>query len=92
LAKNKISRAKYIRKLKLWGVEKNSNSAKWTYIARKLKKRELEGKDSETYINGQLVPHKKLKKEASRYDLPRYRESQYFGMQKSYNRLRGLHN
>jgi hypothetical protein len=64
------SNAQYIRKLKECGIEKNSTNDKWKYIARQLEKRALEGKESEIYINGRLIPKKKVKKEVSRYAVP----------------------
>jgi hypothetical protein len=41
-------------------------------VARELEKRKHDGKESETYINGKLIPNKKIKKEISRYLLPSY--------------------
>lgn len=63
------SKAQYIRKFKQWGFKKNSTDAKWKFIARKLQKRDLEGKESDTYLDGRLVPRKKVKKEVSRHSL-----------------------
>ncbi|KAH8651560.1 ankyrin repeat-containing domain protein [Tricladium varicosporioides] len=64
------SKAQYTRKFDEWGFKKNSTDAKWKFIARKLQKRNLEGKESDTYIDGKLVPRKKVKKEVSRHPLP----------------------
>lgn len=64
------SKAQYIRKFEQWGFKKNSTDENWKYIAHKLQKRNLEGKESDTYVNGKLVPRKKVKKEVSRHSLP----------------------
>jgi hypothetical protein len=37
-----------------------------------LEKRKQEGKESDTYINGKLIPNKKVQREISRYSLPSY--------------------
>ncbi|RDL35193.1 uncharacterized protein BP5553_07124 [Venustampulla echinocandica] len=63
------SKAQYIRKFELWGFKKYSTDESWKYIARKIQKRNLEGKESDTYVNGKLVPRKKVKKEVSRHSL-----------------------
>jgi len=63
------SKAQYIRKFDQWGFKKNSTDGNWKYIAHKLQKRNLEGKESDTYVNGKLVPRKKVKKEVSRHSL-----------------------
>ena len=63
------SKAQYIRKFDQWGFKKNSTDGNWKYIAHKLQKKDLEGKESDTYVNGKLVPRKKVKKEVSRHSL-----------------------
>jgi len=74
------SKAQYIRKFKQWNFEKNSTKEKWKFIARCLKKRKLDGKESETYINGKLIPRKKVKKEVSRYYMPSTQQISDTGM------------
>lgn len=64
------SKAQYIRKFEQWGFKKNSTDEKWKYVAHKLQKRDLEGKESDIYVNGKLVTRKKVKKEVSRHSLP----------------------
>ncbi|RFU25811.1 hypothetical protein B7463_g10515, partial [Scytalidium lignicola] len=64
------TKAQYVRKLRQLGIEKNSTNESWKYIAQKLNKRKRDGKDSEIYINGKLIPRKKINKEVSRYTLP----------------------
>jgi hypothetical protein len=61
------SKAQYIRQFKKWGFAKYSTEEKWQFIAQRVQKRELEGKESETYINGNLMSRKKLQKEISRH-------------------------
>ncbi|KUJ14548.1 ankyrin, partial [Mollisia scopiformis] len=65
-------KAQYTRKFKQWNFSKYSTSDKWKFVARELEKRKRDGKESETYINGKLIPNKKIKKETSRYLLPSY--------------------
>lgn len=74
------SKPQYIRKFKQWGFKKNSTDEDWKFIARKLQKRNLEGKESNTYINGKLVPRKKLKREVSRHSLPSWQIMSIVGM------------
>lgn len=74
------SKAQYIRKFKQWGFKKNSRDEDWKFIARKLQKRNLEGKESDTYINGKLAPRKKVKKEVSRHSLPSWQIMSIVGM------------
>ncbi|UPL00340.1 hypothetical protein LCI18_011274 [Fusarium solani-melongenae] len=61
------SKAQYVRKLKNWGMEKNSTNQKWKVAAQQVQKRKLEGKETEILINGRLVPWKKLRKATARY-------------------------
>ena len=68
------SKAQYVRQLSKWQVKKTSKGEEWKFIEHRLRKRDLEGKDSETYINGELVPSKKIKKEISRHVLPRFKQ------------------
>jgi hypothetical protein len=74
------SKAQYIRKFKQWNFKKNSTNDKWKFVARHLEKRKLDGKESETYINGKLIPRKKVKKEVSRYYIPSSQQISNTGM------------
>jgi hypothetical protein len=74
------SKAQYIRKFEHWGFKKNSTDEKWKYIGYKLQKRNLEGKESDTYVNGKLVPRKKVKKEVPRHCLPSWQIMSIPGM------------
>ncbi|KFY29261.1 hypothetical protein V491_00118 [Pseudogymnoascus sp. VKM F-3775] len=68
------SKAQYIRKLQQWNFKKNSTNETWKFVARRLEKRRLEGKDSETLINDELIATKKLKHEISRYATLSYQQ------------------
>ncbi|KAL6355474.1 hypothetical protein LRP88_11065 [Fusarium phalaenopsidis] len=63
-------KAQYVRKLKNWGMEKNSTNQKWKAAAQQVQKRKLEGKETDILINGRLIPWKKLRKETARYTGP----------------------
>ncbi|KAH7239769.1 ankyrin repeat-containing domain protein [Fusarium solani] len=67
LMEDEHSKAQYVRKLKNWGMEKNSTNQKWKVAAQQVQKRKLEGKETEILINGRLIPWKKLRKETARY-------------------------
>jgi hypothetical protein len=49
-----------------WGFRKNRKKDDWQIMARKLDKRKRGGKESNVYLEGQLIPTKKLRKEISR--------------------------
>lgn len=52
--------------LKVWGVGKNANSEKWGYVDRTIKKRKLQGKESDVLFYGQHQSHSKVMKEIAR--------------------------
>jgi hypothetical protein len=64
------SKAQYTRQLQKWKISKNLTKGDWKVIAGHLKRRKLEGRESEIRVNGLQIPRKKLKKEISRYILP----------------------
>lgn len=64
------SKQQYVRKLKEWGFEKNRQNQDWSSISRALKRRRAEAGEADVYIDGRLIPSKKLKKEISRYVRP----------------------
>ncbi|KFX92770.1 hypothetical protein O988_07131 [Pseudogymnoascus sp. VKM F-3808] len=68
------SKSQYIRKLQQWNFKKNSKNETWKFVARRLEKRKLEGKESETRINGELIATKKLRHEISRYATVSYHQ------------------
>jgi hypothetical protein len=55
-----------VRRLKSWKCSKNRKSQDWIRITNTIRKRELEGKDSEVFIDGKQVDPRKLRKELSR--------------------------
>lgn len=65
------SKQQYVRKLKEWGFEKNRQNQDYPRIDRALKRRGTEASEADVYIDGRLIPSKKLKKEVSRYVRPR---------------------
>lgn len=73
------SKAQYVRQFKKWGFGKNSTTEEWKFIARRIRKRALEGKESETYIRGELATNKKIKKEISRHVPPSFENGRNSG-------------
>jgi len=51
-----------------WGFKKNLSKHAWIQVAREVKTRAEEGKESEVTIDGVIVHPKKLKKEIQRYN------------------------
>ncbi|KAI8650323.1 Clr5 domain-containing protein [Fusarium keratoplasticum] len=62
-----LVRAQYIRKLGNWNMKKYSSKEDWKHADTLIRKRKVEGKDTEIFMNGKLVSAKKLKKELGRY-------------------------
>jgi hypothetical protein len=62
-----LRKGQYERHFRLWSFKKNSTQATWKAIAKEVRKRQLDGKDSEIYLDGALVPPKKRKKQLQRY-------------------------
>ncbi|KAM6511189.1 hypothetical protein FALCPG4_016192 [Fusarium falciforme] len=61
------SKAQYIRKLGTWNMKKYSSKEAWKHADALVRKRKVDGKDTEIIMNGKLVSAKKLKKELGRY-------------------------
>lgn len=57
--------AQYERHLKKWGFSKNQKKDVWEVLSRKVEKRKREGKESEVYLDNQLV--KTAKRQLVRY-------------------------
>ncbi|RSL76111.1 hypothetical protein CEP51_010266 [Fusarium floridanum] len=70
------TRAQYIRRLDSWKMRKYSTKEEWEYVDSLVRKRKLEGKESEIIMGGKSVPVKKLKKELGRYGQPSSSEEQ----------------
>ncbi|MCJ1342795.1 hypothetical protein MMC31_000984 [Peltigera leucophlebia] len=63
----RASKAQYETQLKKWDFRKNMTSKEWDYTILHIRKRKLDGKESDVYFNGSKVPEKKLKKQMSRH-------------------------
>jgi hypothetical protein len=63
----KVSRkAQYEKKFKEWGFQKNRTKDDWKAVSQKVGLRKRTAKESNVYIDGELMPRKKLQKEISR--------------------------
>jgi len=51
-----------------FGGYKNVKADEWAVISSQVKKRALEGKESDVYFNGRLLDAKRVKRELIRYD------------------------
>jgi hypothetical protein len=59
-------KAQYEKQFKDWGFQKNRINQDWKDIDQKIGARKRMAKESNIYLDGQLVPTKKLQKEISR--------------------------
>jgi hypothetical protein len=64
---NLRSKAQYELHFKKWEFRKNRTKDDWKIVAQKIRKRKREQKESEVYIDGNLIESKKVRKETSRY-------------------------
>ncbi|KAM0436787.1 hypothetical protein ACHAPT_002498 [Fusarium lateritium] len=64
------TRAQYIRRLESWKMKKYSTKKEWEYVDSLVRKRKIEGKESEIIMGGKPISAKKLKKELGRYAQP----------------------
>ncbi|UPK89666.1 hypothetical protein LCI18_000601 [Fusarium solani-melongenae] len=64
------TRAQYIRRLGNWKMRKYSTKEEWKYVDSLVRKRKLEGKESEIIMGGKPISVKKLKKELGRCGQP----------------------
>ncbi|OBT97930.2 hypothetical protein VE01_03949 [Pseudogymnoascus verrucosus] len=62
----KKSKAQYEKQLKDWGFKKNRTKRDWEIMNRKIQLRKRAGKESGVYLDGQLMPLEKLRKETAR--------------------------
>jgi hypothetical protein len=77
---NLRSKAQYELHFKKWEFRKNRTKDDWKIVAQKLRKRKREHKESEVYIDGNLIKSKKVRKETSRYgSMPATTEMQLQG-------------
>ena len=61
------SKAQYETQLKKWNIRKNLTNEEWNYTLLQVRKRKFDGKESDVYLNGRVVPEKRIKKEMSRH-------------------------
>jgi hypothetical protein len=59
-------KTQYEKQFKDWGFQKNRTKQDWKDIGQKIGARKRMAKESNIYLDGQLVPTKKLRKEISR--------------------------
>lgn len=55
-----------MRLFKKWGFRKNKRAHDWEFIDRSIKRRKNEGKESEVFHNGLLIPKQRVEKEIAR--------------------------
>ncbi|KAF2490660.1 hypothetical protein BU16DRAFT_543960 [Lophium mytilinum] len=60
------SKGQYERQLKKWQFKKNSKADVWKAVTYKTEKRKREGKESDVYMEGELVPREKVRKATAR--------------------------
>ena len=63
-------KAQYELKFREWKLRKNFTTQEWKAVSHRVGKRKKEGKESELYYEGDLIPLKKAKKGISRYSFP----------------------
>ena len=66
---NVTSKEKFVRRFKKWKLSKNSTDLKWAVLSHKVRKRRINGKDSEIHDKSKLILEKKVRKEMSRHSL-----------------------
>lgn len=60
------SKSQYERHLKRWKMRKNLKNHEWKAVHHHTSKRKIDGKESDLYVDGILIPNKKVRKETSR--------------------------
>ena len=74
-----FSKPSYERKLKEWGLQKNTmGTQRWEMVARTVEKRRREGKESEVYDHGIQLPPDEVRKETALHKVPRLQDK--FGL------------
>ncbi|EPE33291.1 Ankyrin repeat-containing protein [Glarea lozoyensis ATCC 20868] len=63
----KATKAQYEKKLRDWGFRRNRSSEAWKMAGQKIDLRTKIGKRSSVYLNGQLVPARRVNREVSRH-------------------------
>jgi hypothetical protein len=59
-------KAQYGRFFNEWGLSKKRKKDDYKVIGQKIESRRTKGKDSYVYLNGELIPEKRIRKEISR--------------------------
>lgn len=60
------SKSEYERKLKAWRCGKNRSQDTWKFISLRLKESEAQGKQSDVYIDGNLIEKTMVRKRTAR--------------------------
>ncbi|OJD19987.1 hypothetical protein AJ78_00002 [Emergomyces pasteurianus Ep9510] len=50
--------SQYYTQFEKWKVKKRQTGNKWKFISQRLRKRKLEGRESDVYMNGFLIPER----------------------------------
>jgi hypothetical protein len=74
-------KAQYEKKFKEWGFKKKRSKDDWKIVGQKIGKRKDMGKESNIYLDMELVPRKKVQKEVSRQG--------YMSFTEQYNQSQG---
>ncbi|KIX96248.1 uncharacterized protein Z520_08026 [Fonsecaea multimorphosa CBS 102226] len=70
LYKDEDIKSQYMRQFKVWHVQKNRKGNFWKDVSLNLKSKHLTVDDVDIFLDGQLVPSNRLKRQISRNDLP----------------------
>jgi hypothetical protein len=68
------SKNEYQTAFKMWGFRKHLCESEWKFIGHRIKKRKLDKKETEVYLNDVLIKPERIKKELSRHFTPRFSE------------------
>ncbi|KAH8782231.1 ankyrin repeat-containing domain protein [Hyaloscypha sp. PMI_1271] len=63
----KATKAQYEKKFKEWGFQKNHTKDDWKIVGQKVGLRKRTAKESNVYLDGELMPRKRLQREISRH-------------------------
>jgi hypothetical protein len=66
-----LSKSQYEKYFKRWKFRKNLTKEEWTPVRHKVLARKREGKESDIYLEGVLMPAKKVKRGIGRYQQTR---------------------
>jgi hypothetical protein len=62
------SKSQYSRQFKSWKFRKNIKDDEWKFVQARVQKRKRDGKESNVYVDGVLMPATKMRKEVARHD------------------------